>query len=366
MERDADRIWELWNIRAFWPNAGPEDLERIRQDKIKVLAKEREAFAGLWTGDRELLAPGHRFFADHPELRTGVTISLHQGPYKLVPELFLDQGISPVVLVNEAALEKMRPDIEKTAERLGLKAPISWIAVGAPRFAMELIRVAREGRPIVVYFDGNSGGDGYVGTRDQGLPYRLPGREIRIRTGLARLVCRLGLPVHLVSVSWDKKYRPIWRKEPSQSWDRTADPDQVTRLMADWVFSEVRAHPEQWHFWTMIKESCACFSTSGLTGFQVPEGLHRDYQDAFLTCCHRSPETVRLILQSQAEVWPGGVLADLTDDRFFDSAGMRDEDLDTLRLGEPTLAELESIHGQAWVRFHGLRLCLLGMARLGG
>ena len=366
MERDADKTWELWNIRAFWPNAGPEDLDRIRRGKELVLAKEREAFAGLWTGDRELLTPGHRFFAEHPELRTGVTITLHQGPYKLVPELFLDQKISPVVLVNNQALEKMRPDIETTAEQLCLQTPISWIAVGAPRFAMELLRKAKAGCPIVVYFDGNSGADGYTATRDQGLPYQLPGREIRIRTGLARLVCRLGLPVHMVSVHWDDQFRPVWRKSSTQRWNRNADPDHVTRLMADWIFSEVCAHPEQWHFWTMLKESCACFSSSNLTGSQVPEGLRRDYQRAFLTCFKRSPATVRLILQSEAEVWPGGVLADLTDDRFFASAGLRDDDLDLLRQGEPTLGELESIHGRTWVRFHALRLCLLGMARLGG
>ena len=366
MERDADRIWELWNIRAFWPDAGPEDLQRIRADRQLVLAKEREAFAELWTGGRELLAPGHRFFADHPELRTGVTISLHQGPYRLLPELFLDQEISPVVLVNDVALEQMRPDIEATARRVGLRTPITWIAVGAPRFAMDLLQKAKAGCPIVVYFDGNSGGDGFAGTRDQGLPYQLPGREIRIRTGLARLVCRLGLPVHMVSVHWDEEFRPVWVKESTQCWDRKADPDLVTRLMADWIFGQIEVRPHQWHFWPMLKESCACFASSRLTGPQVPEGLRRDYQDAFLTCCERSPKTARLILQSEAEVWPGGVLADLTDDRFFASAGLRDEDLDTLRQGEPTLAELEDIHGRAWVRFHGLRLCLLGMARLGG
>jgi hypothetical protein len=366
MDRDADRIWELWNIRAFWPEAGPEDLEEIHRKRRLVLAKEREAFAGLWTGDRAVLAPGHRFLADHPELRHGVIVSLHQGPYKLIPELYLNEGISPVVLVNNLALEKMRPDFEVMADRLGLKTPITWIAVGEPRFAMKLLKEAKANRPIIVYFDGNSGGDGFSETRDQGLPYQLAGREVRIRTGLARLVCRLGLAVHMLGVYWDEAFRPVWTKERSQRWDRTADPDTVTRLMADWIFSQVQARPEQWHFWMMLKESCACFANSHLAGPQVPEGLRNDYQSAFVTCCERSPETVRLILQSEAEVWPGGVLADLTDDRFFDSAGLRDEDLETLRSGELSLAELENIHGRAWVRFHGLRLCLLGMARLGG
>lgn len=363
---DSDRVWELWNLRAFRPDAGPEDLERVRVARTRVLAEEREAFARLWSGDRSNLAPGHDFFARHGELRAGVTLSLHQGPYKLVPELFLDRGISPVVLVNDQALAKMKPDLERTAQRLGMSAPIRWIAVGAPRFAMDLLKEARAGRPIVVYFDGNSGGDGFAGTRDQGLPYRLPGREVRLRTGLARLVCRLGLPVHLVDVYWNDEFQPVWTKHATQQWSRDDDPDEVTRLLADWMFQRIQIRPEQWHFWVMLKESSACFSTARLNDPGIPAALRDDYRGAFLICCERSSATARLILQSRAEVWPGGVLADLTDDRFFDAAGLRDEDLEPLRRGEPTLAELEAFHGREWVRFHGLRLCLLGMARLGG
>lgn len=363
---DADRVWELWNIRAFWPEAGPEDLERIRTGRQEVLAREREAFAGLWSGDRGLLAPGHEFFAKHPELRSGVIVSLHLGPYKLLPEIYLDAGISPVVLVNEEALEQMRPEVEATRERLGLSTPITWIAVGAKGFVLDLMRAARSGRPILVYFDGNSGGDGFVGTRDQGLPYALPGREVRIRTGLARLICRLSLPVHCVSVHWEEGGTLAWSLEETPAWGPRDDPDRVTRLLADWMFAMIRQFPAQWHFWTMLKESCSCFGSAQMSGSQVPMGLRGDYQRAYDSCCDRSSATVRLVLQSEIEVWPGQVLADLTDDRFFDAAGLSDADLDALRCGEPTLAELEQMHGEAWVRFHGLRLCLLGMARLGG
>ena len=94
--------------------------------------------------------------------------------------------------------------------------------------------------------------------------------------------------------------------------------------------------------------------------------MRHDFQQAYDICLERSPETVKLILEKKVEVWPGDVLADLTEDRFYPAAGLRDEDLEPLREGRPTLAALNAYHGQAWVRFHGLRLCLLGMARLGG
>lgn len=366
MRLDADRVWELWNIRAFWPEAGPEDLERIRAGRELVLAKEREAFAGLWSGDRGLLAPGHGFFARHPQLRRGVVVSAHLGPYKLLPLPYLQAGISPAVMVNVDALEQMKPDFDRTRRRLGLRTSIHWIPVGSRRTVRELMRAVRERRPVLVYYDGNSGGDGYRGTRDQGLPYRLPGREIRLRNGLARLICRLGLPVHCVDIHWNERFEPEWSLQSTPDWGPAHDPDRVAGLLADWMFARIQKHPEQWHFWTMLKESSACFSTSSLSDSRVPAGLQADYQRAFLACCERSSATVRMVLQAEAEVWPGDVLADLTEDRFFDAAGLCDEDLDPLRRGDPTLAELAATHGTAWLHFHGLRLCLLGMARLGG
>ena len=57
---------------------------------------------------------------------------------------------------------------------------------------------------------------------------------------------------------------------------------------------------------------------------------------------------------------------DTTSPLFADNTSAYRSDLETLREGRPTLADLCTRHGESWVRFHGLRLCLLGMARLGG
>jgi len=362
----ADRTWELWNLRALRPAADAGDLCDLRQRRETILAKEREAFAGLWSGDRGHLIPGHRFFTEHPELRTGIIVSLHLGPYKLVPEIFLAARVSPVVLVNARALKRMKPDFELMTRRLGLHTPITWIEVGRDGFVRQLLAEVRRGRPVIVYLDGNAGQGGYQRTRDRGLDYHLPGREIRIRTGLARLICRLALPVHTVAVRWDEQGRPCWENAASQRWSRADDPDHVARLLYDWLFDQVQRWPEQWHFWLMLKESSACFSRSRLLEPGVPRGLHGDFREAFFSCLNNSASTVRMILERSVEVWPGEVLADLTGDRFFPAAGLRDRDLDPLRNDRPTLAHLSEIHGRAWVEFHGLRMCLLGLARLGG
>jgi hypothetical protein len=256
--RPNDATWELWNIRALWPDADLEHLAVLKRRQDGILAREREALAGLWAGDRACLAPGHGFLAAHPELARGITLSLHMGPYQLLAEPYLARGLDPVILLNESALKTFLGPVDSFLARLGHKNRIQWIAVGRKSFARDLVRAVRDQRPVLVYLDGNSGSQGMAETRQRGVAYRLPGREIRVRTGLARLICRLGCPVHRVTTHWDDG-GIAWRKEPTLTWSRGDDPVKVTRELFDWAFARILARPEQWHYWAMLRESSACF-----------------------------------------------------------------------------------------------------------
>lgn len=361
-----DATWELWNIRALWPEADLEFLADIKRRQDAILAREREALAGLWAGERACLAPGHSFVAAHPELASGITLSLHIGPYQLLAEPYLAAGLDPVILLNSNALPSFREPVARFLKRLGHRRQVSWIAVGEKSFVRELLQAVREERPVLVYLDGNSGQNGMEETRQRGMAYDLPGREIRVRTGLARLLCRLGCPVHPVVVHWDADHQLVWRKGCTRSWRRDDDPAAVTRGLFDWAFAEIMKRPEQWHYWAMLRESSTCFGRGVLEQARVPAALQDDFGRSFRICLDRAASTVRLVLEHQAAVWPGEVLADLTDDRFYPAAGLRDADLEVLRQQSPTLARLCQLHGRAWVEFHALRLCLLGLARLGG
>lgn len=358
-------MWELWNLRALFPAADTADLRRILQQRRQGLAREREALVGLWTGEQGLLSPGRGFLAAHPDLRRGITVSLHQGPYQLLPEPWLAAGYDPVVLINAAAEADFARAAARLRARLRHRGQLTLLAVGPRGFLRQAVRAVRDGRPVLVYLDGNNGEQGMARTRDAGLRYRLPGRDIRVRTGLARLACRLETPVRTVALSWQQD-AIVWEEGPTVRPRREHDPLTTTRLLFDWLFSQVMRRPEQWHCWAMLKHSSACFATVGLREPRVPRGLRGDFRRAYEACVARSPRTVRLCLEKEVEVWPGDVLADLSEDRFYPAAGLTDRDLECLRSGKPTLAELTARHGQAWVQFHGLRLCLLGMARLGG
>ncbi|MFH2052656.1 MAG: hypothetical protein ABIK96_09355 [bacterium] len=361
----ADHTWELWNLRALFPEAGLEDLLAIKASQDRLLAREREALAGLWSGNRVILGPGHGFFAEHPELGTGMTVSLHLGPYQLLAEPYAAAGRAPLIVLNAGALSSFKQHAESLLRKLGHGEGLGWASLGDPGFVRRIIAAVRDDRPVLVYLDGNDGQGGMATTRDQGLDYALPGRTIRVRTGLARLACRLGCPVHTVAVHWGDEGLPVWEAGPSRRCGPGDDPAAVTRGLFAWCFTQVMRRPDQWHHWSMLRHSSACFRQGPLEEDGVPAGLREDFGRAFQTCLTRSPETVRLVLENQVEVWREAVLADLSADRFYPAAGLRDQDLEILRTGRPTLAELSEYHGRAWVGFHGLRLCLLGMARLG-
>jgi hypothetical protein len=356
--------WELWNFRSLFPDAGGEELLAVKREQDAILAREREALARLWSGDQVLLSPGRDYLAARPELATGITVSLHTGPYQLLAEPWLDAGMEPLILLNQQALPRFREAVEPLSRRLGHRCRVGWAAVGEPGFMRTVLTAARDGRPVLAYLDGNSGDDGAAGTRERGLRYDLPGRAIHVRTGLARLACRLGCPLHRVALRWNSG-RVAWDGAPSLAPGPRDDPDMVTRQLFDWAFGVIRNRPAQWQYWAMLRDSSACFTAARLDEYGPGSVLRDETRSAFLACCDRAADTVRLVLDHEVEVWSDEVLADLTIDRFYPAAGLAEEDLTILRIGQPTLGELRAHHGDSWLRFHGLRLCLLGMARLG-
>jgi hypothetical protein len=356
--------WDLWNFRALFPDAGPAELAAVKREQAAILAREREALARLWSGDTDLLSPGRTYLAARPGLVTGITVSLHTGPYQLLAEPWLAAGLQPLILLNGSALPRFREAAFTLQRNLRHRAVARWAAVGEPGFMRAVVTAVREGHPVLAYLDGNSGDDGVAGTREHGLRYALPGRDILVRTGLARLAFRLACPLHRVALRWDEG-RVVWEGAPSLQLGHDDDPAVVTRELFDWAFGVIGARPAQWQYWPMLRDSSACFAASRLHEAPLPESMRGESRQAFTLCCAHAAATARLVLEHEIEVWPGDVLADLTCDRFYPAAGLQDEDLDPLRTGRPTLGELRDHHGEAWLRFHGLRLVLLGMARVG-
>lgn len=356
--------WALWTLRALVPQADPAALQALRERQRRLRDLEDVAMRRLAAGDRRLLGPGRQLLAGAPQLRAGLILTLHSGPYQLALEPFLAAGLPLTVLLNEAARRALAPRAAALSARLGHTGEVTWASLGDRNCVRQVIAAIRRGEPVLAFADGNQGDDGFAGTRAHGRPYQLPGREIRLRSGLARLACRLECPVHPLAARWTPEGGVVWRRAATQRWCRQDDPRLVAGLIMDWVVAEITSAPEQWSYWTMIAETASAFAPPAPSP-AVPPALQEDYRQAFASCLARAATTVRVELEHELEVWPGDVLVDHTGDRFYAAEGLAEPDLAPLRGQSPTLATLVGLHGEAWVATHVLRLCLLGLARLG-
>jgi len=360
----AGESWELWNLRALFPGAGVADLRDLADRRRRIVGLERKTFGRGLEANRGIVAGAGRFLGAHPELRSGLIATLHLGPYALVPALYALAGLDPVVVVDRAALERLRDQAEAHLAALGASGRLQWLCVDEPVFAGRLLRALRGGGVAVVYLDGNGGSGGPAATRERGMRYELPGRAIRLQTGLGRLLPRAGCAVHGLLTRWSDDGNLDWEPGPAWRWPRDASADEITTALYDWAFTAIRRHPEQWAFWGMLGTSSECFRSDRLEA--GPGGRSRRGRCAFFCDCLRTcPDAVRATLAGEVEVWPGDVLVDLANQHFYAAEGLRDDDLEDLRWGgSPSLADLRRRRGGRWVEFHLLRLYVLDLVAL--
>ena len=239
----ARESWELWNLRALVPDATERTLAVLRKRRAEFEAVNRTVFEQDGPAYTRLVSDARAFFAAHTEIHSGLVLSLHVGPYTLLPALYLAAGFEPAIVLDPTAHAELRTEAENRQRALGLPGSIEWITTDRPVFAGRILKALRVGRPVLVYLDGNSGGGGMEATRDRGMPYRLPGRTIRVRTGLGRLVRRTGCTVHGVTVRWRRDSTLDWRCVRPGTWDVAASDRQITRQLHDWLFDEVARSP---------------------------------------------------------------------------------------------------------------------------
>ncbi len=355
------RRWDLWNLQALEPGAGAATLLALESGRRTCDEHARRVLRDGSGDHRRLRAEARSFLSSHRELHRGLVLGLHLGPYSLIPGLYLDLGLSPVVLLDRAAHDRLRADADRQRRALGLTGEPEWLVTDRPAFAGRLLRCLRAGRPVLVFLDGNSGEGGMAATRDRGLTYRLPGRDLRVRTGLGRLLGHAKCPVHALTVRWRPDGLLLWEAGAPAPWPADADPETITTRLYDWLFAEVRRSPEQWSAWGMLGAASACFAHDRLA--VDPQELRRR-EALFLDALAHGPDLVRLALRPGVEVWEPDILADPQGEAFYAAEGLRDAALDLLRATTPTLTELRALCGRRWTAGHARRLATIGLADL--
>jgi hypothetical protein len=354
---DIQRRWDLWNLRTLFPAWGEAELTEVQRAGAAHDARQQELFADPVAAARRFEPSARQVLADQPALATGLTISLHLGPYSLAPVPWLITGHDVHVLVNRSSLAEIQPIYDELQAVLHLEGQIHWVPIEGGRFALRLLRALRCRESVFAFLDGNDGLEGSEGTLQRGIVHHLPGRAIRVRTGLARLALGLGCPVHSLVTVWDDQGGFAWQAGPSWQWPRGTTPAAATEQLFSWAFALIRRHPAQWRVWSML--------TGVYDGFRpVAPPAGPDAADPWqvATAAYRHRQ---LVWRREIALWPGDMLEDVAESCFYTAEGLSAAELDPLqRRATFSPAEAAGWFGQAWVDTHLPRLVALGFLGL--
>ncbi len=322
--------WDLWVLQALDPTATAADVDALVQARRRCGDLEAELFRRLKRGETGLLQPDRRLLAERPELTRGLVVTLHLGPYSLVLEPYLAAGRPLHVLVNRAAMERLKPVADGLGDPLGHRSSVAWHPVDDPGCARELLRALRADEPLLAFIDGNPCATGSAGTRRDGLPFQLPGDDPVHRPGPVRRAHRLRRASRLRALG--RPPRPVGMAPPA---DPALDPPR--RPAGHRAASLQLGLPWKWRRRRGSGRTGPCSaaqppSASSTTPPTRPcrRPLSRDYGRAFAIALARSADTVCLEVETQLAIWPGDLLADLGHDAFYDAGGLTPADLDLL------------------------------------
>ncbi len=350
---DIQRRWDLWHLKTLFPRWGETELEALLRVGAAHDQRQQELFGDPRRAYRRFETPARDVITNHPDLGTGLTLSLHLGPYSLAPVPWLIAGHDVHLLVNRSSLAEIRPVYDTLQTLLELPGQIIWVPIEGQGFVLRLLKALRRRQPVFAFVDGNDGLAGCEGTLEQGIVHSLPGRDIRVRTGLARLALMLRCPVHTLVTVWNDNGGFDWQRGPTWQWPRGTSAPQATRTVFTWAFDQIAAHPAQWRAWNMLTGVCDSFRDSASE--MAPE-FNDMWEVSAVEHRHRL-----LKWRRPATVWPGGMLEDVAGNCFYDSGGILPKDLQLLQDSDSfSPAEVGQRLGDCWIDVHLPRLVALG------
>ncbi len=350
---DVQRRWDLWNLKTLFPRWGADELDSLLRTGAAQDAWQQALFAQPKEAARKFAPQARRVMTNHPDLATGLTISLHLGPYSLAPVPWLVAGHDVHVLVNRSSLAEIRPIYDSLQAVLNLPGQVRWVPIEGRGFALKMLRALRKQEAVFAFLDGNDGLDGCEGTLQDGVEHQLPGRSIRVRTGLARLALSVRCPVHSLHTVWDEKGSFSWERGPTWRWPRGTTATAATGDLFEWGFGVIARHPAQWRAWNMLTGVCE--------GFRDQEPPDVAQGEDFWEVASLENRNLLLHWRRPATVWPGDMLEDVTGNCFYAAAGLRPTELATLQeWAHFSPASVAQKFGVPWLESHLPRLLALG------
>jgi len=288
------------------------------------------------------------FLFRNQDLKNGLIISLHLGPYSLAPVPWLMAGQNVYILVNKMSLAEIKPIYDELQKHLPLPGKIVWVPIDGSHFALKIVRALKRRNAVFAFLDGNDGLGGSTETLKEGMSYQLPGRKIKVRTGLARLAASCNAPIHSVTTLWPDTGIFAWQRGPTWALSRQSDPEKTTRALFDWAFDVIKKHPAQWKCWNMLT------------------GVYQSFaQDKVIPATKHLPHDATIFWTGRGKLWPGDMLEDVAGQCFFSAEGLTSGNISLLgTIDGISITDLKNKLGTSWVIQHIPRLRALGFVSL--
>ncbi|MDZ4703038.1 MAG: hypothetical protein SH848_03870 [Saprospiraceae bacterium] len=199
-----------------------------------------------------------------PENFPAVICTYHLGSYRSVIGIVASKGLDFVLIVDENTYHRQGDSIRKKVAEIhkafGVTAFFDLLNAESPNIAMTLSKCLYEGKSIIAYIDGNTGGGGIFHKSEQ-FHLRIPffGQEINSRKGIAAISWMNKRPIIPV-ISY---YPDEERKPPKVLFLPKIDPKEwagapkeyipeVTRKLYSELEKYLIQYYDQWETWLYL------------------------------------------------------------------------------------------------------------------
>ena len=200
-------------------------------------------------------------------------------------EAFVDRAQAWLARMRRAARGS---PMEAALERVHLLPPVEH-----PDGPQEMVRALRRGEAVMFDVDGNTGLGGRAVTFEEGLPLRFLGRDVHVRTGIARLAFRTGAPIVPLVARWRTPRVPELRFSPAIRPEAGEDIDAFSgrALGALYALLEraLREGPAQWEMWSQLARWQR--PAQKLDAQALTRGAVRRHVEELRSLAERAPDT---------------------------------------------------------------------------
>lgn len=188
-----------------------------------------------------------------------IICTFHTGSYRIINLLLAKHDVPFTLVIGKDISEKEGALFSSTYNNLpdcGKKNSLKIINAEDAKAGVQMLRELRNGRTLVLYIDGNTGGGISTEVNENRCPINFLHQQIFARKGIAFLAHVTGVPILTAACyrkSWDEIrllfFDPIY---PDKSKDRDLFAAETTQRIYDLAAPIVHAYPEQWEGWLYV------------------------------------------------------------------------------------------------------------------